>query len=60
MSQAQWHMPSISAVAGRSLSSWPGWSTEQILGEPGVHTRRNPASKSEKRKKINKAILTEL
>lgn len=37
------------AVAGGSLSSWPAWSTEQVLGQLRLH--RNPASKDQRKKK---------
>ena len=36
------------AVAGGSLSSWPAWSTEQVLGQPRLH--REPLSQKQKKK----------
>jgi hypothetical protein len=39
-----WHTPLITALrrqkTGRSINSRTAWSTEQILGEPGIHRKK--------------------
>ena len=51
------------AEGGRSLSLRPAWSTEQVLGHPGLHIKKNPVSgKKDKQKtktKQNPPISTD-
>ena len=49
VSQDEYHFRIQEAEAG-SISSRPAWSTEQVLGQPGLH-RGNPVSKQNKQTK---------